>query len=186
LHSIEGSWVLSRVAEEFEEGGWKEGVGEFDGVAAGAAQLVRLLQSPREPPLLGQARKRNLNFLKIVTVDGVKGGTLSLGGKARLVVPKEIEEEASVQSSASSQGCEASTDAALFFRQVCRPHRSTDRYQNVSLLGDTRRLVAENANRGIYLAEVSLTLKKRQAIAGCVVARPWWALTHHDDAGFTK
>ena len=57
---------------------------------------------------------------------------------------------------------------------------------NVPLLGDTRRLVAEDASLGIYRAEVCLTLKERQAVAGCVVARPWGALAHHDDAGFTE
>jgi hypothetical protein len=29
LYSIEGSRVLSRIAEQFEEGGGEEGVGEF-------------------------------------------------------------------------------------------------------------------------------------------------------------
>ena len=49
------------VTEEFEEGGGEEGVGEFEGVAAGAAQPVRLLQLPRDPPLLGQVAVRNLD-----------------------------------------------------------------------------------------------------------------------------
>src|SRR5256885_1438888 len=46
-----------------------------------------------EIPLLRQARTRNFNSLQVVTVDGAKGGTLALGGKARLMVPEEIEQE---------------------------------------------------------------------------------------------
>jgi len=38
----------NRVAEEFEEGGGEQRVREFEGVAAGASQTVRLLQSPRD------------------------------------------------------------------------------------------------------------------------------------------
>src|SRR5436309_4482074 len=39
--------VAYRFAEEFEEGGGEEGVAEFEGVAPGTAQPVRLLQLSR-------------------------------------------------------------------------------------------------------------------------------------------
>jgi len=44
--------IRLRIAEEFEEGGGEEGVGEFEGAAAGAAQPVRLLQTHGGPLLL--------------------------------------------------------------------------------------------------------------------------------------
>src|SRR4051794_40793275 len=52
------------VAEEFEECGGEERVGEFEGVAAGAAQPVRLLYLSRDPPLLRQGGQRNLDGLQ--------------------------------------------------------------------------------------------------------------------------
>src|SRR5439155_24830512 len=53
------SSVAYRFAEEFEEGGGEEGVAEFEGVAPGTAQPVRLLQLSRYPLLLGQTGQRH-------------------------------------------------------------------------------------------------------------------------------
>ena len=60
--------VFLRITEELEEGGGEEGVGEFEGVAAGAAQPVRLLQSPRDPLLLGQLGQRDRVSRKSLSV----------------------------------------------------------------------------------------------------------------------
>ncbi len=75
-------WILA--AEEFEEGSGEERVGEFEGVAAGAAQPVRLLQSLRNPLLLAHFWQRDRTFPKNRRVqpfhDGPPGHPGKLGG----------------------------------------------------------------------------------------------------------
>ena len=52
--------IPHRVPEHLQEGGGEEGVREVEGVAAGAAQPVRLLQHPRDLALVFGALQFNL------------------------------------------------------------------------------------------------------------------------------
>jgi len=74
LYPIKGSWVLSRIAEESEEGGGEEGVDEFECIAAGAALPVRLVQKRCVPLLFGQIGERNALLVGVVTI-GLRPGT---------------------------------------------------------------------------------------------------------------
>src|SRR5206468_9074277 len=56
-------------AEEFEKDGGEEGVAEFEGVAARAAQPVRLLQVRGYPLLLRKVGQRNLHVVRKVLRD---------------------------------------------------------------------------------------------------------------------
>ena len=64
----EALWIPDGAAEELEEGGGEEGVAEFEGVAAGAAQPVRLLQLLRDPLLVEQIRERDSDSAKRYSV----------------------------------------------------------------------------------------------------------------------
>src|SRR5439155_15645704 len=64
--------LMFKIAEEFEEGGREEVVAEFEGVAARAAQPVRLLQLPRDPLLRGQAWKLKGEFLQQAGIESWK------------------------------------------------------------------------------------------------------------------
>jgi hypothetical protein len=61
--------ISREITEEFEEGGGEEGVDEFEGVAASAAQPVCLLQLPSDPPLFRQLRQWNTGVQDVVIGD---------------------------------------------------------------------------------------------------------------------
>ncbi len=61
LNQVETMRVLRWVAEHLKEGGGEEFVAELEGVAAGAAEIISLIQKGRNTILLMQSRKRQLD-----------------------------------------------------------------------------------------------------------------------------